>query len=453
VVVAVALTAIVSAQLPSSGVIRMEWQALLNRANTWTGVQTFTGGCVGCGASPAGAGTELQYRLNGTTFGAVTGSAWDGADVTLPLTRVDNLSVLFDAGSEYRPVLNDAGDPTPRLDIGTSWDAIRTLAPVEIDAGIRLSQNYGSDSFPTQSGALVVAHSTLVAVGRNAANSDNIAIFGWGDVVDTLTVTPATQFTGLITALTALTTPILNPVAGVMTFYAGQATVPDVNFGPATSTSTDDGSDLTIHGGDSSDTEESAAGGVLYLRGGNNPIYQGGDLQLRGGEGVDTAHMGSIVLRVNGIHNWSFRESSGSFGPSTSGLVFRPDAGGGDNTSDIGASDARWRDGWFGRSVSVGAFIAAVTSPAVANIGANSCGTTAATIAGRDNAFAITVGATAGTDCRVTFDTTAPNTWACAFSNQTTGNIARQTAATTTTSDVSGTFVAGDVLIGVCFAR
>jgi hypothetical protein len=42
------------AQLPSSGVIRMEWQGLLNRANTWTALQTFddvtvTGTCAGCG--------------------------------------------------------------------------------------------------------------------------------------------------------------------------------------------------------------------------------------------------------------------------------------------------------------------------------------------------------------------------------------------------------------------
>lgn len=100
-----------------------------------------------------------------------------------------------------------------------------------------------------------------------------------------------------------------------------------------------------------------------------------------------------------------------------------------------------------------GAYVTALTSPAVANIGANSCGTTAATIAGTDNAWAITVGATAGTACRVTFDTTAPTVWACSVSNQTTANLTRQTAATTTTVDVTGTMVAGDVLIGVCFAR
>lgn len=99
------------------------------------------------------------------------------------------------------------------------------------------------------------------------------------------------------------------------------------------------------------------------------------------------------------------------------------------------------------------AFVGTTTSPAVANIGANSCGTTAATIAGVDNAFKITVGATSGTACRVTFDTTAPNAWECSYSNQTTANLARQTASTTTTSDVSGTFVAGDVLAGVCIAR
>jgi hypothetical protein len=36
------------------------------------------------GANPAGVGTEMQYRVNGTTFGALTGSSWDGASLRLP---------------------------------------------------------------------------------------------------------------------------------------------------------------------------------------------------------------------------------------------------------------------------------------------------------------------------------------------------------------------------------
>ena len=86
----------------------------------------------------------------------------------------------------------------------------------------------------------------------------------------------------------------------------------------------------------------------------------------------------------------------------------------------------------------------------VANVGANSCGTTAATIVGTDNAFRVTVGATSGTRCRVTFVsswTTAPT---CAGNNETTANLMRTYTATTTTIDLAGTFVAGDVISVIC---
>ena len=86
----------------------------------------------------------------------------------------------------------------------------------------------------------------------------------------------------------------------------------------------------------------------------------------------------------------------------------------------------------------------------VANVGAASCGTTAATIVGTDKAFRVTVGATSGTECRVTFVsawTTAP---VCIVNNETTANLARTDSPTTTTIDLAGTFVGGDVLSVVC---
>lgn len=108
--------------------------------------------------------------------------------------------------------------------------------------------------------------------------------------------------------------------------------------------------------------------------------------------------------------------------------------------------------------VTATAFTTAGSSPAVANIGANSCGTTAATPGGTDNAPTITVGATAGTACRLTFDTTAPNGWNCTWSNKSTHTLAAtpfQSADTATTADVTAAtaFGAGDVLTGTCFAR
>lgn len=121
-------------------------------------------------------------------------------------------------------------------------------------------------------------------------------------------------------------------------------------------------------------------------------------------------------------------------------------------TKNIGRANNPWR------AVYAGDYIAALTSPSVANIGASSCGTTAAAIAGPDNAPVITTGATAWTACRVTFDTTAPNAWNCTWSNGSTHTLAAspyQSGSTPTTADVSASSlgVASDVLTGVCFAR
>ena len=52
------------------------------------------GGGGGGGALPAGIGNELQYRVNGITFGAIATSDWDGATVSLPTTHIDTLLTI-----------------------------------------------------------------------------------------------------------------------------------------------------------------------------------------------------------------------------------------------------------------------------------------------------------------------------------------------------------------------
>jgi hypothetical protein len=89
----------------------------------------------------------------------------------------------------------------------------------------------------------------------------------------------------------------------------------------------------------------------------------------------------------------------------------------------------------------------------VANVGANSCGTTAATIAGNSNTFEVTVGATSGTQCRIAFPVAAPNRWNCTFTDSTTTIATRATFVDTTHVDFFGAFVAGDVLTATCSAR
>lgn len=93
--------------------------------------------------------------------------------------------------------------------------------------------------------------------------------------------------------------------------------------------------------------------------------------------------------------------------------------------------------------------IASGTAPAVTNTSANSCGTNAATLAGGDGAGKVTVGATSGTSCTVTFATAFASAPACAVNNETTANLARATS-TTTTVILAGTFVGGDVLAYQC---
>ncbi|MES2531836.1 MAG: hypothetical protein V4636_12420, partial [Pseudomonadota bacterium] len=93
------------------------------------------------------------------------------------------------------------------------------------------------------------------------------------------------------------------------------------------------------------------------------------------------------------------------------------------------------------------------TGVSVANVGANSCGTTAATIAGNQNSGVITVGATAGTQCRVTFSTAAPVARDCVVTDSTTTIATRATYVDTTHSDFLGAFVAGDLVTYVCLVR
>jgi hypothetical protein len=89
----------------------------------------------------------------------------------------------------------------------------------------------------------------------------------------------------------------------------------------------------------------------------------------------------------------------------------------------------------------------------VANVGANSCGTTAATIAGANNVFVITVGAGSGTQCRVAFPIAAVTEYDCTANDNTTTVAVRTTPVDTTHTDLIGTFTAGDKITGICFPR
>lgn len=90
---------------------------------------------------------------------------------------------------------------------------------------------------------------------------------------------------------------------------------------------------------------------------------------------------------------------------------------------------------------------------AVANVGANSCGTSTATIAGNNNAAVVTVGTVAGTQCRIAFTFAATTEWDCAANDDTTTVAVRTTPVDTTHTDLLGAFTAGDKVSAICFAR
>jgi hypothetical protein len=105
-----------------------------------------------------------------------------------------------------------------------------------------------------------------------------------------------------------------------------------------------------------------------------------------------------------------------------------------------------------GAGAIVGRYVANGSAPAVAGTTMNSCGTSAPSVVGNDNAFKVTVGATAGTSCTVTFQTAFAAAPSCTVTNETTANLLRATS-TTSTVILAGTMVAGDVLSGACMGR
>ena len=98
-------------------------------------------------------------------------------------------------------------------------------------------------------------------------------------------------------------------------------------------------------------------------------------------------------------------------------------------------------------------FVASGSAPTAASVGANSCGTTAPSVAGNDNTGIVTVGATSGTQCRVTFTAAAATRWQCVVNNETTANLARTTYVDASNVDFLGTFVGLDVLSYICMPR
>lgn len=149
----------------------------------------------------------------------------------------------------------------------------------------------------------------------------------------------------------------------------------------------------------------------------------------------------SVTFQTSGADRW-FINGSGAFLSAS------------DNSFDIGASGAtRPRTGYFGASIVSPVFQGSGTGVTVANVGANSCGTSTATIAGNQVSGVVTVGTVAGTQCRLTFTTAAPVARDCTVTDSTTTIATRAAAVDASNTDLFGAFVAGDKVTYVCTVR
>jgi hypothetical protein len=196
---------------------------------------------------------------------------------------------------------------------------------------------------------------------------------------------------------------------------------------------------------------DAAEGGQFGSQGGQDTA--GGKAFLYGGAAFSNDSSTSRVAPISmcmegqrpvGAVNSGLSEAAGDINGGN-GEILGGDFANGGHLGDL--TIANWRNlavTAVGTMTLTGTVVSGGTGLAVANVGANSCGTTAATVAGGPNSFEVTVGATSGTQCRVAFPIAAPNRWNCAPTNNVTGNLVRAVAVDTNVDPI-GVFVAADV--------
>lgn len=208
--------------------------------------------------------------------------------------------------------------------------------------------------------------------------------------------------------------------------------------------------------------------------------FSGNNALGRGSDGIEVGRAGSVSLAPGGdgssyvlVNPTSFRMASGGF-YDTNGVI-RGTFGAGSatnypsiaasgtdeiilkplgSTTDIqltlqsqGNGNVRTNPSGTGQSLINGHVVLSKgMTPTVTSTTSNSCGTTAPSVAGSDAAGKITVGATSGTSCTLTFSA------AYVFAPACVANGVSYTRITSTTSAaiLTGTFAAGEVISYIC---
>lgn len=121
------------------------------------------------GGSPGGSGTEVQYRVNGTTFGAMSGSAWDDTNRSLTLTGA--------TVTTSNPVLNLTQTWNSGAVVFTGLKLNVTNTASDITSPLVDLQVAGTSKFKvTRDGAI------MLATGSGVPSAAGIASLGTGDV-------------------------------------------------------------------------------------------------------------------------------------------------------------------------------------------------------------------------------------------------------------------------------
>lgn len=237
-----------------------------------------------------------------------------------------------------------------------------------------------------------------------------------------------------------------NASGGVIARFTGGADSIDIYSG--TQIGNNGANDLSFYtgGGTIGLTVRNTTGGILVRRPSTPTTLTAADSYLRIGNAEDALNgYYNIMFGYQGNRAFMGFQETDNTGQTKGDLVFgvRSDTSS-SNPTEVMRIDSN--DSLI--------FPRTSPTPAVSNTSANSCGTTAATIAGNNVVGTVTVGATGGTDCTLTFSSTAPVEWICQANNQTTtANLVSTIPASTTTARLVGTFGAADKLNYLCIAR